>query len=250
MAWDCDTCGRTFGSWQALNQHMNAVGHEESPFQFGCDQCSFVFKTNCCSVTKPTQNEIKKHEAELHFWCSECKRGFQSANNMKMHLNSRVHRGKSISCPCCKSLFATAAGLAHHLETGSCPKAARLNRDEVYKLVRRLDDSGLIAKKLIGWEGSTTYQASSLTWNGDYFECYFCHRLFNSLQSLNQHLQSPIHQQKLYHCPNRTVCKKEFTTLAGVCNHLESESCKAMRFEAVQRHFQEIMKGDRLIGYP
>ncbi|KAI0100271.1 hypothetical protein GGR51DRAFT_358644 [Nemania sp. FL0031] len=268
MAWECDACYRTFGSYRALTQHQVAVGHEEEdPFKFKCQRCSYTFRTqyaadehmdmnnhykhrcSCCTTTLPTEAEIKEHEVEDHYWCSDCERGFQNYNNIKMHLNSRVHRGNSISCPFCKSLFTTAAGIAHHLETGSCPNAKRLNRDEVYKLVRRLDNDGLIANKLLEWEGSTTYEATSRAWNGHYFECYLCHRQFNTLQSLNQHLQSPVHQQKLYHCPNRFHCKKEFTTLAGLCNHLESESCGAMRFEAVQTQFQGIMRGDRLIGY-
>ncbi|KAI1121985.1 hypothetical protein F5Y10DRAFT_83895 [Nemania abortiva] len=265
MEWECYVCSRTFGSGRALSQHQVALYHDEPPFN--CNQCSYTSRTlsgigehmytgihykyrcSCCNVTSSTEDKIKQHEIEEHSWCSECDRGFQNYNNIKMHLNSRAHRGNSIACPLCKSLFTTAAGVAHHLETGACPNASRLNRDEVYKLVRQVDSGGLIAKNLIGWEGSTTYQASGLAWNGHYFECYFCHRLFNTLNSLNQHLQSPVHQQKLYHCPNRVRCRKEFTTLAGVCNHLESESCGAMRFEAVQHQFQGIMRGDRLIAH-
>lgn len=83
-------------------------------------------------------------------------------------------------------------GVAHHLETGSCVKASKLNRDEVYKFVRRADPSGLITKKLIGWNGSASYEATERTWNGDFYECYFCHREFNSLRAINQHLSSPV----------------------------------------------------------
>ncbi|KAI1148929.1 hypothetical protein F4825DRAFT_432329 [Nemania diffusa] len=268
MDWVCGTCHRTFGSWHAREQHMDALAHEQYPSStFSCYSCPYTFRTqsgaqehmrlanhyqylcNFCNLTQPTQDAIKEHEAEAHFWCFDCERGFQSSNNIKMHLNSRVHRGSTITCPWCKSTYTTAAGLAHHLETGSCPKATHLNRDELYKHVRHLDQDGLIANKLIGWQGSTIYEATKRAWNGKYYECYFCHRLFNYLDSLNQHLQSPAHQQKLYHCPNRIHCKKEFTTLAGVCNHLESESCSAMRFETVQRHFQGILGRDRLIGY-
>ncbi|KAI1166141.1 hypothetical protein F5B18DRAFT_607421 [Nemania serpens] len=267
MGWRCDSCGRTFGSTRALCQHMAALGHVESPFKFKCHRCPTMFRTSSdaeshmhsynhwnhrcsrCPATAPTEDQIKQHEIECHFWCSKCEREFQSYNNIRMHLNSRVHLGTSISCPYCTSPFTTAAGLAHHLETGSCPKATRLGRDAVYNIVRSVDHDGLIAKKLIGWQGSTTYEATERAWNGDSYECYFCTREFNTLSSLNQHLQSPVHQQKLYHCLNRGGCGKEFTTLAGVCNHLESESCGVMRFQTVQRHFQGILGGDRMIAY-
>lgn len=178
MGWRCDTCGRSFGSTRALRQHMSALGHVESPFQFKCHRCPTMFRTSSdaddhmclynhwsqqcsrCPASTPTEDQLKQHEIECHFWCSKCEREFQSYNNIKMHMNSRVHLGTSITCPCCTSSFTTATGLAHHLETGSCPKATGLNRDVVYNLIRSVDHNGLIAKNLIGWHGSTTYEAS------------------------------------------------------------------------------------------
>ncbi|KAI3324226.1 hypothetical protein HD806DRAFT_62966 [Xylariaceae sp. AK1471] len=270
MSWNCDTCDRVFGSWQALNQHAAALGHRRELYDpdplYPCDRCGAVYRSeaavnahmrtynhwkyrcSCCSLTGPTEAGIKQHEIEDHLWCSVCSRIFQSYNNIKMHLNSQIHRGKSVKCIFCPLPFTTVAGLAHHLETGSCANAPSLNRDELYKAIRRHDPSGVITKKLIGWQGSTHYEATAQTWNGDYYECYFCHREFNTLPSLNQHLQSPIHQQKLYHCPN-PGCAKEFTSLAAVCNHLESESCSFMRFQDVQGKFQGIMSGNRLITH-
>lgn len=44
-------------------------------------------------------------------------------------------------------------------------------------------------------------------------------------------------------------CGKEFKRLAGVMNHLESESCRFTRFENVQSGFRSIVRGDRLIGF-
>lgn len=147
-----------------------------------------------------------------------------------------------------------------------------MNRDEVYKLVRMKDTSGVIAKNLIGWHGSPTYEASDASWNGRGFECYLCHRTFSQLAGLNQHLSSPVRksfpilteiysrsaadkptspsdQQALYHCPNRNGCGKEFSSLAGLMNHLESESCNFTRFENVQRSVQEIVSSDRRIAF-
>ena len=57
-----------------------------------------------------------------------------------------------------------------------------------------------------------------------------------------------LDQQKLYHCPKHT-CRKEFTTLAGIINHLESESCGFTRFDNVQRGIEGMISGNRLIGF-
>lgn len=82
--------------------------------------------------------------------------------------------------------------MTHHLESGSCADARGLNRDQIYRFVRSKDPRGTISKNLIGWTGSDKYEATDYAWNGDWWECYFCHRCFNSRSALNQHLNSPI----------------------------------------------------------
>ncbi|KAI6090150.1 hypothetical protein F4821DRAFT_256299 [Hypoxylon rubiginosum] len=238
MSWRCRTCNRQFKTWRARDQHVDALDHD--PLDFECHICYDIF---------PDDEERRDHEVEDHHYCVDCDRHFQNLNNIKMHLNSRTHRGQNIACPFCKNGFTTATGLAHHLEGGGCSRAPFLNRDEVYKVVRQKDPSGLISKKLIGWDGSPTYKATAMAWNGSAYECYFCHREFRQINSLDQHLSSPAHQQALYHCPNRHGCGKEFKTLASIMNHLESESCSFTRFETVQRTVNDIMSGNRLLKF-
>lgn len=126
------------------------------------------------------------------------------------HLNSRVHRGSTIKCPFCAATYTTAAGMTHHLERGSCPRAPDLNRDEIYRLVRSRDPNGVISKRYITWHesSSTTYLATERAWNGDGYECYFCHREFRSLAGLNQHLNSPARRWRLSSHPilDQTRC--------------------------------------------
>ena len=86
----------------------------------------------------------------------------------------------------------SATGLSHHLESGSCTHRPDINRDSLYKLVRLKDQDGIISKKLIGWRGSTEYEATDRAWNGYAWECYFCHRDFTTKGGLDQHLNSPI----------------------------------------------------------
>lgn len=186
----------------------------------------------------------------------------------QQHLNSRVHVGQNIACPFCHCAYATATGLTHHLESGSCSAARGLNRDELYRIVRARDTHGAFTKNLIGWHGDGEYEVSdhSYNWARDAWECYLCHRLFGKRQSLNQHINSPARklvsslslsqphltrpadQQKLYHCPGRS-CTKEFTTLAAIVNHLESESCGCTRFATVQHSIQDMVRGERLLGF-
>jgi hypothetical protein len=167
------------------------------------------------------------------------------------HLNSSVHRNNDISCPFCKRGFTTATGVTHHLETGACPNARSLNRDTILTEVRRRDPNHLITKKLLTFHdnvSSTT--ATSASWNGNsgLYECYLCHKGFRELKSLNSHVNSPAHKEKVYHCPGR-ACGREFRALAPLFNHLESESCGAVRFDAVQRNVGGFLSGQRLIGF-
>lgn len=85
----------------------------------------------------------------------------------------------------------TATGVTTHVESGGCPGAPNMNRDEMFRFVRARDAQGVISNKLLGWEGSSTYEATGRSWNGEFYECYLCHREFNSLHGLNQHLNSP-----------------------------------------------------------
>lgn len=116
-------------------------------------------------------------------------------------------------------------------------------------MVNEKDQNGLITNKKIGWyDESTQYQATEQAFNGQHWECYLCHRRFNTIAGLNQHLNSSAHKQQIYHCPSYR-CYKEFTALAGLFNHLESESCGYMRFERVQKKVQQVFRGGKLITF-
>ncbi|KAI5863606.1 hypothetical protein GGS23DRAFT_620380 [Durotheca rogersii] len=265
MSFTCGTCWRDFYSEGSREQHLDARGHGIPEHE--CDRCPKYFgsraavvqhmndknhwKYQCgnCVETWPTQEALVDHEIGTHLFCSNCQRYFTSSNNIKMHLNSHIHRGFNVHCPFCTKSYATAGGLSHHLENGSCTRAPQLDRDTFYNLVRSKDPNGLISKNLIGWHGSATYEANDLAWNGMAWECYFCHGRFRSRHSLNQHLASPAHQQALYHCPLRGTCGREFTTFAGLMNHLESESCGYTRFENVQVIAENLVRSDRRIGF-
>ncbi|KAI5924862.1 hypothetical protein F4810DRAFT_709053 [Camillea tinctor] len=264
---ECGTCWKSFGGgWRAREQHLRSTGHRAPAFE--CDTCArhfgsetarwqhmndlnhFSHECSICDETWPTEEQQIDHEHHEHNFCGECSRTFQNYNNLKMHLNSRIHRGQNVQCPFCQNNFSTATGLTYHLETGSCSSAANVNRDVLYKFVRSKDPGGMMTKNLIGWTGSSQYEANdrSYNWYREGYECYLCHRLFSNLHSLNQHLNSPTHQESLYHCP-KPACRKEFKTLAAIINHLESEACGCTRFENVQKSIQNVISSNRMLEF-
>ncbi|KAF2173361.1 hypothetical protein M409DRAFT_15646 [Zasmidium cellare ATCC 36951] len=272
MTVECHTCDRWFVHIPAAMQHMDAVGHWRDNAK--CESCSIHFfyeddvynhmddenhwapKFECeaCTAMFTSQQAARRHMDSTnhwrHHWCEDCERGFQNANNLRQHLNSSTHRAGSIHCPFCSKPHTTASGIVHHLETNSCPNAKNLNRQKIYEIINRSDTRGVITNKQLTWhsEQNGDHIASTATWNGRQYECYLCHRGYNTLRSLNQHLDSPAHKQKIYHCFGR-ACSKQFTALAQLFNHLESESCGATRFNVVQQNASDILTGRRMIAF-
>ncbi|KAL4808657.1 hypothetical protein BDV18DRAFT_88337 [Aspergillus unguis] len=266
---ECETCTRTFDTRRACTQHMDDNGHWAP--RFDCESCSKSFRTpnaarqhmdmarhwapkvpcETCNAMFYSHPEAEQHMRALsHFkhYCKDCKRPFDNENSLKMHLNSKTHRGGSITCPFCKAGYTAANGLSHHLETASCPKAPRLDREAIYCMVRARDPQGLITHKTIGWkdEENGSSAATAQTWNGTGYECYLCHREFTQLRWLNQHLDSNVHKQQVYHCPNGR-CGKGFAAMAGLFNHLENEACAFMRFERVQKTVRAVFGSERMM---
>lgn len=242
---ECDTCNNLFRSQRSCDQHMNALGHRAP--QFECETCPDQF---FC------ENAVDNHMDSMDHWatyCAPCGRKFNNSNNLRMHRNSSIHRGTGLNCPFCQTAFVTASGASHHVETGSCPNAPNLNRESLLKIVQASDRQGLITNKQIGWqdEEHLEYMVTDRAHNGYNWECYICHREFNTSKALNQHVNSPVHKQKAYHCPNGN-CPKEFISLAGLFSHLESESCAFMRFERVQQvqvSFSDAIRNRRQIAF-
>lgn len=266
MGATCWDCGKYFRSgWGAVNNHQSSTS---------CAEC------RSCYDKFDSPRDRLEHEILDHAYCGDCDRDFRNVNNARMHLHSKAHGAESIKCPLCNKRYTTATGVVSHLEAGACPNAQHLSRDALYRFVCSRDPHGIISKRLIGWHGEPQYEATDRAWNGYGYECYLCHREFNRLHSLNQHLNSPARmlpcpqvlsslspspsekspsltarrpascpdQQAYYHCP-KSSCRSEFRTLASFINHLESESCGYMRFSEVQNQAAQMIRGGRLIGY-
>ncbi|KAI0895122.1 hypothetical protein F4806DRAFT_503077 [Annulohypoxylon nitens] len=261
----CGTCFMEFGNDHARMQHIVSLGHQLPSHE--CRKCFFAFtshdalvahinvqehwpcKCGFCVKSFPTKKLLQDHEVDAHYFCQSCDRQFASRNNIKMHFNSGVHRGLDLKCPYCAQGYPSATALSHHMESAACLGAPYMNRNFMYRMILARDPYQLISTPLVGWDGSFPYLATEAAWDGISYKCYLCGRAFGRLQSLNQHLDSAVHQPKLYHCPKVYDCGREFTSLAGVMNHLESETCGYTTFENVQKSIQRILTTDNLISF-
>ncbi|KIK69147.1 hypothetical protein GYMLUDRAFT_53628 [Collybiopsis luxurians FD-317 M1] len=174
-----------------------------------------------------------------HNWCFVCSRDFGSSQALAQHSNSQVHRSRDITCPLCSESFKMVSAIAQHIESGGCH--SKINRHTVTRAVQSLNLIPTISinRRITG--GSTvrtiTYVASERAFNGRAYECYLCHRAFNTLNSLNTHLSSPAHDSKEFRCPK---CRREFSQISGLVHHIESEACGIARFETIRNEMMNL----------
>ena len=189
------------------------------------------------------------HDAQTY--CADCKRSFQSESNLRHHLNSRVHQPANVRCPGrdCHKAFLSNAALVLHFESGTCP--SRMTRVQLNRFVVRADTNNYItnpARLLTGPLGRSepptpaVMWATELSFNGTAFECFLCQSTFTTLARLNQHLQSPRHEDKIYRCP-KIDCRTEFVTLSGLCQHVEGGSCGIRMFRQVRDVMDGLSRG-------
>lgn len=206
-----------------------------------------------------------------HNYCVTCHRDFINPNALRMHLTSAgereiftffsysiqwsqsltlyilqtllVHRGKNVPCLICKANFVSASALAQHYECGGCK--VKITRQQIRQAVDNWESKnniqGYITRPMIEWHdssnGSSEFIATERSFNGSGYECYFCHREFGKLTSLNSHLKSPAHESKNYKCPK---CKAGFRVISSLVQHFESESCGFVRFNTVNQIANDI----------
>jgi hypothetical protein len=130
-----------------------------------------------------------------------------------------------------------------------------MTREQLNRLVIRADTNNYITNpsRLItgplGWSEpppSATTWATELSRNGDVYECFLCNATFRTLSRLNQHLQSPRHEDKIYRCP-KADCRTEFVTLSGLCQHVEGGSCGVRMFRRVRDTMDSLTRGFNML---
>jgi len=199
---------------------------------------------------------LQQHDHKVHNYCTECDRGFRNWTNLQQHLNSELHRPTAIMCPGrkCNRSFISPTALTLHFESGACRSG--MTREKLNRLIVRADKNSYItnpAQLIGGPQGkyepplSAPAWATKRSWNGMEYECFLCHSTFKTLDRLNQHLQSPRHDQKIYRCP-KPDCRVEFVTLSALCQHVERGSCGVRMFRQVQNAMQGLTRGFKTIS--
>ncbi|KAH9486132.1 hypothetical protein JR316_0000196 [Psilocybe cubensis] len=250
----CD-CGDYFYDWNALKEHWvqsprhdycqycnEHVGHILDHYEechHYCGPCRRVFRSEF-----GLHEHLRQSERHRDMYCGSCRRLFMSPNNLNAHLNSSIHRTKDVICPFkCGATFVSNSALVLHLENGGCKSG--INQTIINRYVREYDTNNVItdpSRMITGGSsvGDITYIATERSWNGCGYECVLCHKVHHSLLSLNQHLASPKHKDKIYICRGPD-CSMRFPALSGLVQHVESNKCGVARFKSVQNAMNSML---------
>ncbi|KAH9941425.1 hypothetical protein B0H21DRAFT_697029 [Amylocystis lapponica] len=243
----CYHCDRDFTSSHGLVQH-----YVQSSQHHYCQRCEEHFEDDedleehfeddhhyCRVCNQFFRNDfgLQEHNRQKHYYCAPCRQYFQNQSNLDSHTRSSKHQPRAFPCcgPGCEKSFVSVSARTAHWESGAC--VSGLTRERLNRLAIKYDRNNVITNpsRLIGGRQGTVVTdmwATERTWNGYAYECILCFRTFPELSRLNAHLHSPAHEDRIYHCPEgRNGCGAQFTTLSGLCQHVESESCGVHRFK-------------------
>lgn len=202
-------------------------------------------------------------------YCEVCQRQFRSEWGYGMHMSSVVHNPicEPLSCKFCERSFAAVSALAHHLESGAC--AGGMTWKSVNEVVQAVDTTGVVSGASSGQEGfvhegDLDYEDSDTEDGGAHFTPFFSPTMtpttppavlafplnplacplcphtrppFVNEAALQQHLASPAHGKRIFHCPvllGGGQPTKRFAVSSALWQHLEASACKGGRrtFEA------------------
>ncbi|KAI5118107.1 hypothetical protein M0805_003461 [Coniferiporia weirii] len=228
-----------------LNDEYDFLNHGEK-YHYVCGSCVTIFASS---------NALINHNDCEHYYCRECDRVFQTAANLASHKASSIHKPRNVNCPGrgCRKAFISVSALILHAESGTCPSG--VTRSTVDAFVARLDRQNVItnpARMITGPYGHQTppaepeYWATERSWNGYAYECFLCDSTFRTLWSLDAHLKSPRHRERIYRCP-MAGCGQEYQVLSALSQHVERGSCGARRNTQVQSVMDRLTNGMRTI---
>jgi len=176
--------------------------------------------------------------------CTLCNRSFVSKSALNKHIRKTSGHASGLpeaKCPFCPSCFVSPSAVAQHIESG----CHGITRHQVTHVVKSLDivPNICIAERIEGASPTppttiTYYVASPSSFNGRAYACFLCQRMFLSLSSLSDHLNSAAHDANEFKCPK---CKKGFKLISGLIQHIESAACKLADLQEVQIHFQGLI---------
>ncbi len=135
--------------------------------------------------------------------------------------NPRAELTKS-PCSMCSKNFKVPSKIAAHIESGGCNP--NINRHHVSAAIHAMHISPpiTIALRIEGPINPVVhFSATDMAFNGKAYEYYLCHVEFSTLQSLNLHLNSPVHDANEFKCPKTTMWKEVQSRLGTHPAHRE-----------------------------
>jgi hypothetical protein len=217
----CPVCDCVFETGREVEDHVETV-HVE------CELCNAI----CVN-----QDELDDHYVSDHTYCQPCKAFFHTENGLYMHLQSKQHQQRVHPCGLhgCSVAGLSPSGLILHWERGRC--ASGINRRSLDLIVvgSKLKSILINSAYHLGRypyepERSPQVATSRSSWTRQGYECRMCSRLFKTLQSLNAHLRSGVHNAKrgMYRCPQaHDGCQRTFSNLGSLAQHIEQGRCGA-----------------------
>ena len=264
----CCVCDRDFVDEQALEQHLASKVHKSGssntassfkPSNWPCEDCERDFQD---------KNSLEQHRSSVihkplsNFTCfgdRRCKKIFTSPSAWLLHLESGACRSKI-----------TRGNLNMAVQLNDADRLITGGRNEENSLLNETHVSGrtsstgsFILTPVTGesfdesplWPTSPGSQPGLLTPDSGHsrrpsdtlsltarLSCPFCpltRKPFDSIEALRNHLSSPAHSPKIFHCPlsfakhenqKATQLVNLFSTLSGLMQHLESGACQGGDF--------------------
>lgn len=226
----CAKCKRTFSSSESLQQHYDSVKHKPLS-HLGCPmgtECRGTF-------TSPS--------ALLHHLESgKCSSGMQREKIFQLVKSCDLNiinqsPSASVASPSLSPQTYTAS-------IGTESWAVMSDTGSEWSLLTPSPSCGSVQDSLEQWsllEGVGSQTGEGVTVPSTTLQTLRCPMCpgkragFSTLHALQQHMDSPVHSPKLYKCP--TLSGKgdmvrhagRFSTLGGLCQHLESNSCRGGR---------------------
>lgn len=188
---ECEICGKTCGSQQALKSHM-----KYHTTKLKCSKCDMVF-----NHPNKRRNHERLHDENRGLECVICKKVLQSLESYDVHLKKHSQE-RSYQCNLCSKKFATSCNLILHLK------------------VHAKNDNYRPAKSWI--EHYTV-----LSRNPMHFKCNHCDRYnTDKVNNMISHLQAHFKEYECDQCKHKFATAKQlrahYTTHTGD----KPEKCK------------------------
>ncbi|XP_055297209.1 zinc finger protein 83-like isoform X2 [Sitodiplosis mosellana] len=196
-------------------QSQSATVSVKSPKSKGpieCDDCGKVFQ----GASKLKQHKIYNHTAPGRFECVECNRIFLREPSLRKHMRLK-HSGTINACHFCSAQFVLKKSLDDHLTR--CKLRSKYDEEDNDMDGSRTCD---ICEKILASpkaQGLTNHGPKCSKLSKITFECFLCHKFFNSRKYLVLHLRME-HGNGSGRKVRCEICEKYFPYKSSLDSHM------------------------------